>query len=129
MKPFKNQRKRRGLMWDLLHQLHVVLQRNWRHQLYMLLQRDRRHQLYVLLQRDWQHLRHQQHKKEKLKGKAVHQKHHLLLLLIPMIMDHLSQMQLKKHCCKLRFQILLCTTREYKVATMGNAVTNGIPCL
>ena len=114
----KTKKKRRGMMWDWqqqLHvllqrdrqqQLHVLLQRDWQQQLHVLLQRDQQQQLHVLLQRDWQHLRHKQQKKEKGKGKAIHQKHHLLLLLIPMIMDHLFRMQLKKYCWKLRFQIL-----------------------
>ena len=66
---------------------------------------------------------------QKGKGKAQHQKHHLLLLLILMIMDHLSQMQLRKHCWKLKLQILLCTTTEYKVATITNVDINEILCL
>ena len=99
-------KKRRGMMWDRQQQLHVLLQRDRQQQLHVLLQRDWQQQLHVLLQRDRKHLRHKQQKKEKGKGKAIHQKHRLLLLLIPMIMDHLSQMQLKKHCWKLRFQIL-----------------------
>ena len=67
--------------------------------------------------------------KGKGKGKAQHQKHLLLLLLILMIMDHLSQMQLRKHCWKLKLQILLCTRTEYKVATITNVNINGILCL
>ena len=67
--------------------------------------------------------------KGKGKGKSSTPKTPSVVTLILMIMDHLSQMQLRKHCWKLKLQILLCTTTEYKIATITNVDINGILCL